>query len=89
MSGPLLKSSLPKHEQICLLYTLRASSMRKHGGEISFPGGNSDPGESPTQTALREMEEELGIARDKVDVWGQMAPISDKSGAQSFFFLRR
>ena len=58
--------------------------MRKHGGEISFPGGNSDPGEAPSQTAVREMEEELGIPRDKVDVWGQMAPVSDKSGMKLF-----
>ena len=66
------------------MYTLRAKTMRKHGGEISFPGGNADEGESPAQTAVRETEEELGIDRNKIEVWGKMAPISDKSGIGLF-----
>ena len=66
--------------EVCLLYTLRARSMRKHGGEISFPGGNADQEETPVMTAVRETTEELGISADKIQVWGKMAPISDKSG---------
>lgn len=39
----------------------RPSNMRSHPGQIAFPGGGIDPGESPEQAALREAHEELGI----------------------------
>ncbi len=42
----------------------------RHSGEISFPGGRQEPGESLVETALRECEEEFGIARDAVHVIG-------------------
>ncbi|XP_047992822.1 mitochondrial coenzyme A diphosphatase NUDT8 [Leguminivora glycinivorella] len=54
-----------------LLYTLRADNLRSHSGQISFPGGKKDNNETPIQTALRETEEEIGLSRTKVEVWGQ------------------
>jgi len=55
-----------------ILYNLRAPNMSRHSGEISFPGGIMEPGDcdSPIVTALRETEEELGLKREKVEVWG-------------------
>ncbi len=47
---------------VCLL-TERVATLRQHGGEVSFPGGKQDPGESLEQTALREAREELGLER--------------------------
>ena len=44
-----------------LLLTERAHHMRSHPGQVSFPGGTIDPGETPVQTALREAEEETGV----------------------------
>jgi 8-oxo-dGTP pyrophosphatase MutT (NUDIX family) len=54
-----------------VILTLRPETMRKHPGQISFPGGRLDPEDAgPIEAALREAEEEIGLHRDKVDVIG-------------------
>lgn len=50
------------------VFTERHADLRKHPGEISFPGGRRDPGESLEETALREAEEEIGLAPRDVTV---------------------
>ena len=55
-----------------VLLTERAHDMRSHPGQVSFPGGSADPGESATQTALREAEEETGLDPTGVDVFGRL-----------------
>jgi 8-oxo-dGTP pyrophosphatase MutT (NUDIX family) len=57
------------------VFTERRADLRKHPGEISFPGGRRDPDEDLLDTALREAEEEIGLTRDKVDVVGALKPI--------------
>lgn len=54
-----------------ILYNLRSFNLSRHSGEISFPGGIMEPEDdnSPVVTALRETEEELGLKREKVEVW--------------------
>jgi 8-oxo-dGTP pyrophosphatase MutT (NUDIX family) len=54
---------------------VRPAAMRSHAGQISLPGGMVEPGESPTQTALREFEEELGAAATTLDVVGPLTPV--------------
>jgi 8-oxo-dGTP pyrophosphatase MutT (NUDIX family) len=54
--------------------TERRHDLRKHAGEISFPGGRRDPGEDLVTTALREAEEEIGLDRGGVRVMGALAP---------------
>jgi len=44
-----------------VLLTRRSMELRSHRGEISFPGGRLDPGETPPETALREAHEEVGL----------------------------
>jgi 8-oxo-dGTP pyrophosphatase MutT (NUDIX family) len=56
-----------------LLYTRRGDRVETHKGQVSFPGGACDPGETtPEQTALREAEEEIGINPQDVQVLGRM-----------------
>lgn len=58
-----------------VLFTVRSSSLRNHGGQISFPGGRIDHGESPEQAAVRELFEEVGITRNNVDVLGRLTAL--------------
>jgi 8-oxo-dGTP pyrophosphatase MutT (NUDIX family) len=59
-----------------LVFTERRHDLRRHAGEISFPGGRRDhPGEELMATALREAEEEIGLAAGEVDVLGALPPI--------------
>ncbi len=58
-----------------LVLTERRSDLRRHAGEISFPGGRRDPGEELLGAALREAEEEIGLDPESVDVIGALPPI--------------
>jgi 8-oxo-dGTP pyrophosphatase MutT (NUDIX family) len=59
-----------------LVFTERRHDLRRHAGEISFPGGRRDhPGEELLVTALREAEEEIGLTADRVEVVGALPPI--------------
>ena len=54
-----------------VILTERPKTMRKHPGQISFPGGRIDPGDaSPVAAALREAEEEIGLPPAAVEVIG-------------------
>jgi 8-oxo-dGTP pyrophosphatase MutT (NUDIX family) len=58
-----------------LVFTERRSDLSRHAGEISFPGGRRDGDESLLDTALREAEEEIGLAPENVEVAGALPPI--------------
>ena len=59
-----------------LVFTERRADLRRHAGEISFPGGTRDrPDEDLLQTALREAEEEIALDRADVEVVGALPPI--------------
>jgi 8-oxo-dGTP pyrophosphatase MutT (NUDIX family) len=55
--------------------TRRRADLRRHAGEISFPGGRRDDGETLLETALREAQEEVGLPPEAVDVLGALAPV--------------
>src|SRR5919109_3310750 len=57
------------------VFTKRRDDLRRHAGEISFPGGRQDfPDEDLRVTALREAEEEIGLPRDDVELIGALPP---------------
>ena len=58
-----------------LVFTLRTEDLSRHAGEVSFPGGLADPGESLAETALREAEEELGLLPVDVELLGSLPAV--------------
>jgi 8-oxo-dGTP pyrophosphatase MutT (NUDIX family) len=55
-----------------MLLTQRTTTLSKHGGQIAFPGGRIDNGESPLQAAIREAEEETGLASHFIEPLGYL-----------------
>ena len=63
-----------------VLLTRRTEHLRRHAGQIAFPGGRADPGELPWQTALREAHEEVGLDPTLVDLAGLSDPFWTRTG---------
>lgn len=55
-----------------VLFTRRSEKMTHHSGQVSFPGGRIDPGETPEHAALREAEEEVGLRPEHVELVGRL-----------------
>lgn len=66
---------------LSMLLTLRTDHLDDHPGQISFPGGRSEPDDvSPRQTALREAGEEIGLRPASIDVAGYLDPLAVITG---------
>jgi 8-oxo-dGTP pyrophosphatase MutT (NUDIX family) len=65
----------PHDGQVMVVYTLRPKSLRTHSGQISFPGGRIDDGETASEAALREVWEELGIKPTDIQLIGSLAKL--------------
>jgi 8-oxo-dGTP pyrophosphatase MutT (NUDIX family) len=73
---PITRSETPE-----LVLTLRASGLSTHGGEVAFPGGRRDPEDRDLiHTALREAEEEIGLAPGLVEVVGPLTALVSRHG---------
>ncbi len=54
-----------------LLFIKKADDIGYHSGQVSFPGGTIEKGETPIEAALRETEEEIGIGKSKLEILGR------------------
>lgn len=61
--------------EVRVVFTVRTADLSRHAGEVSFPGGLAEPGESLRDAALRETEEELGIAPADVELLGGLPQV--------------
>jgi 8-oxo-dGTP pyrophosphatase MutT (NUDIX family) len=68
---------VPLHgDPLTAVFTERRADLRRHAGEISFPGGRQDePDEDLRDTALREAEEEIGLPASAVELVGALPPV--------------
>lgn len=74
--GAVLILLYPDGADLRLPLTVRSDALPTHRGEVSLPGGATDPGDAtPADTALRECAEELGVAPATVAIWGALTPI--------------
>lgn len=66
-----------------LILTRRTAHLRRHAGQIAFPGGRTDPGDpSPEATALREAHEEVGLPTSAVQLLGRLPQYATITGYQ-------
>lgn len=65
----------PRQGEAHLLLTVRTNSVEMHRGQVSFPGGVIERGESPEEAALREAEEEVGVVPSQVRVSGRLTTL--------------
>lgn len=71
-SAAVLVSLCNQRGEAAVLFTKRSEKVGTHKGQVSFPGGMADEGDRDAEhTALRELEEEVGIAQDAVRVLGR------------------
>jgi len=72
-----------------VLFTVRAAALKSHAGEIAFPGGRLDPGESHLEAALRETQEEVGLVVTPEQVLGRLSDHPSPAGYVATPFVAR
>ena len=90
---PAVEIQAPQHRRACvliplirnagswsILFTQRAENLAAHSGQISFPGGSVENGETLEEAAVREAEEEVGIPRQSVELIGRLDDVVTHSG---------
>jgi len=80
---PLIKVG----ENWSIIYEVRAKSLKRQPGEISFPGGKVENGESHRQAALREAMEELNLKEDNINIIGELDYLVARDNTTIYSFL--
>ena len=69
------------HPQLTVLFTQRTTQLKSHSGQVSFPGGRAEPGDASAEfTALRETEEEIGLAPARIEILGRLPDYRTRTG---------
>jgi len=71
---------IAREDGLRVMLTERASHLKTHAGQVAFPGGRLEPGESVLDAALRESEEEIGLSRGAVQPLGFLPPYFSGTG---------
>jgi 8-oxo-dGTP pyrophosphatase MutT (NUDIX family) len=66
---------------LTVLFTQRTTHLKSHSGQVSFPGGRAEPGDASAEfTALREAEEEIGLAAGRVEILARLPDYHTRTG---------
>ena len=81
IDAAVLVPVVDREDGATVILTQRTAELSRHAGQIAFPGGKIDPGDAtPAMAALREAEEEIGLARKLVHVVGELPPYVSRTG---------
>jgi mutator protein MutT len=70
-----------------MLFEVRSNTLKTQPGDVCFPGGEIEQGETPLNCAIREMEEEIGINPENVKILGQFDTLYSFSGYTLYTFV--
>ena len=79
-SAAVLVCLVERPRGLSVILTRRSETLRRHTGQVAFPGGRCDPGETPWAAALREAEEEIGLTSARVTLAGLATPYLTVTG---------
>ena len=80
-SAAVLVPLIERHDGITVLLTERPGHLKSHPGQISFPGGKSEPDDKTAEdTAMRETREEIGLPSEQIDLVGRLGQRTTGSG---------
>jgi 8-oxo-dGTP pyrophosphatase MutT (NUDIX family) len=66
---------------LTVLFTQRTTQLKAHSGQVSFPGGRAEPGDASAEfTALRESQEEIGLAPERVEILARLPDYHTRTG---------
>ena len=73
-SAAVLVPVVRRENELTVLFTRRTAHLHDHAGQISFPGGRTEPGDAgAAETAMRETLEEIGLTAERVEVLGELS----------------